>query len=69
VNITSVTITGTPTDYTISANTCGSSIAAGTNCSLNIAFNPIKKGTRKGNLVVANNGGSAATAPLTGTGQ
>jgi hypothetical protein len=69
VNITSIAITGTPTDYTISANTCGSSLAAGTNCSLNIAFNPTKKGTRKGNLSVGNSGGSAATALLTGTGQ
>jgi hypothetical protein len=69
VNITSIAITGTPTDYTISANTCGSSLAAGANCSLNVTFNPSKKGTRKGNLSIGNNGGAAAIAPLTGTGQ
>jgi hypothetical protein len=69
VNITSIAITGAPTDYTISASTCGSSLAASTNCSLNVTFNPTKKGARNGKLNVANNGGAAATATLTGTGQ
>jgi hypothetical protein len=70
VNITGITITGTPADYTISANTCGSSLAAKTSCSLNVTFNPTKKGKRTGKLNVANNGGgSIATATLTGTGQ
>lgn len=69
VNITGITIGGEPADYTISANTCGSSLAGGTSCSLNVSFNPSKKGTRNGKLNVANNGGgSIATATLTGTG-
>ncbi len=69
VNLTGFTITGTPADYTISANTCGSSLGAGANCSLNVTFNPTKKGTRNGKLNVANNGGGTATATLTGAGQ
>jgi hypothetical protein len=69
VNLTGFSIGGIPTDYTISDNTCGSSLAAGTNCSLNVSFNPTKKGTRNGKLNVANNGGGTATATLTGTGQ
>lgn len=70
VDLTGFGIGGTPADYTISANTCGSSLAGGTNCSLNVSFNPTVKGTRKGKLNVANNGGgSTATATLTGTGQ
>ena len=70
VNITGITIASTPADYTISDSTCGSSLAAGTNCSLNVSFNPTKKGKRNGKLNVANNGGgSPATASLTGTGQ
>jgi len=70
VNIAGITIANTPADYTISENTCGSSLAAGTNCSLNVSFNPTKKGARNGKLSVANNGGgSPTTAPLTGTGQ
>jgi hypothetical protein len=69
VNITGITIGGEPADYTISANTCGSSLAGGTSCSLNVSFNPSKKGTRNGKLNVADNGGgSIATATLTGTG-
>jgi hypothetical protein len=70
VNLTGFSIGGAPADYTTSDNTCGSSLAAGTNCSLNVSFNPTKKGTRNGKLNVANNGGgSTATATLTGTGQ
>jgi hypothetical protein len=69
VNLTGFSIGGTTADYTISGNTCGTSLAAGTNCSLNVSFNPTKKGTRNGKLNVANNGGGTATATLTGTGQ
>ena len=70
VTITGITIATLPTDYTISNNTCGSSLAAGTNCSLNLSFNPTRQGTRNAKLNVANNGGgSTATATLTGTGQ
>ena len=69
VNLTGFSIGGTTADYTISGNTCGTSLAAGTNCSLNVSFNPIKKGVRNGKLNVANNGGGTATATLTGTGQ
>jgi hypothetical protein len=68
VNLTGFTIGGIPADYTISAKTCGTSLAAGTNCSLNVSFNPTKKGTRNGKLNVANNGGGTATATLSGTG-
>ena len=70
VNLTGFSIGGTPADYSTSDNTCGSSLAAGTNCSLNVWFHPTRKGTRNGKLNVANNGGgSTATATLTGTGQ
>jgi len=72
VNLTGFTISGATADYTISANTanpCGSSLAAGTNCSLNVSFNPTKTGARNGKLNVANNGGGTAIATLTGTGQ
>jgi hypothetical protein len=69
VNLTGFTIGGSPADYTISANICGSSLAAETSCSLNVSFNPTKKGTRNGRLNVANNGGGTAIATLTGTGQ
>jgi len=70
VNLTGFSIGGTPADYGTSDNTCGSSLAAGTDCSLNVWFHPTKKGARNGKLNVANNGGgSPAIATLTGTGQ
>jgi hypothetical protein len=72
VNLTGFTISGASADYIISANTaniCGASLAAGTNCSLNVSFNPTKTGVRNAKLNVANNGGGTATATLTGTGQ
>jgi hypothetical protein len=69
VNLTSFVIAATPLDYTISDNTCGSSLGAGISCSLSVSFNPVKKGTFKGKLNIANSGGgSPATATLTGTG-
>ena len=69
VNLTGFTITGTPTDYATSNNTCGSALAAQTSCSLDVTFTPTKKGTRNGKLNIANSGGSTAIANLTGTGQ
>ena len=68
VNLTGFTITGASTDYTISDNTCSSALAAETSCSLNVTFSPTKKGARNGKLSVANNGGGAVTATLTGVG-
>ena len=69
VTVNSISISGATTDYSISANTCGASLAAGANCSLNVVFDPTKTGKRNGKLTVSNNGGAAATATLTGTGQ
>jgi hypothetical protein len=67
VNLTAFTTT--PADYSISNNTCVSPLPAQTSCSLNISFDPIKKGARNGKLNITNNGGGgAAAAPLTGTG-
>jgi len=67
VNFTAPTIT--PADYSISNNTCVSPLPAQTSCSLNISFDPIKKGARNGKLNITNNGGGgAAAASLTGTG-
>ncbi len=69
VNLTGFSITGASADYAISANTCGSSLPAGTNCSLNITFTPTKTGVRNGKLNISNNGGGTVTEILAGTGQ
>jgi hypothetical protein len=68
VNLTGFTIGVEPLNFTISANTCGSSLSAGASCSLNVSFNPNAKGTRSATLNVASNGGGVATATLTGIG-
>ncbi len=58
------TITG---DFHISANTCGSSLAASTGCTLSITFTPTASGVRNGTLTVVDSVGTQ-TASLTGTG-
>ncbi len=50
-------------------NTCGSSVAAGASCAINVVFTPTSTGTRGGTLVVSDSAGnSPQTAGLTGTG-
>ncbi len=75
VGPTTVTFTGfvlagtAPGDYLISANTCGTTIAPGANCSVGVEFKPTKTGTRNAKLNVKNNGGgSPSSAALTGVG-
>jgi hypothetical protein len=68
VSLSGFTISGATSDFAISANTCGTSLPANSSCALNVSFNATKIGTRKGTLNVANKGGAAATAPLTGVG-
>jgi hypothetical protein len=70
VNLTSIAIGGATADYAISANTCGATLAGGTNCSVSVLFHPTRKGARNGKLNVYNDGGgSPMQAPLSGTGQ
>ena len=65
LSITSIATSG---DYGQS-NNCGSSLAAGANCSINVTFSPTATGTRSGTLTVSDNAaGSPQTASLTGSG-
>jgi subtilisin family serine protease len=48
-------------------NTCGSSLAAGTSCSISVTFTPTARGTRTGSITVSGNVNTSAS--LTGTGQ
>lgn len=59
----SPTITG---DFTLSANTCGATLAAGSNCSLSVTFSPTVEGSRTGLLSLADGGGNHTVA-LSGT--
>ncbi|HLW99911.1 MAG TPA: choice-of-anchor D domain-containing protein [Candidatus Acidoferrales bacterium] len=51
------------------SNNCGSSLAAGGNCSISVTFTPTAAGTRTGTLSVTDNAsGSPQSVTLTGTG-
>jgi Alpha-1,3-glucanase catalytic domain D1/F5/8 type C domain/NedA-like, galactose-binding domain/Alpha-1,3-glucanase catalytic domain D2/Cep192 domain 4/HYDIN/CFA65/VesB-like, Ig-like domain len=50
-------------------NNCGSSIAAGASCTVNVSFRPTASGTRTGTLTITSNAtNSPTTVALTGTG-
>ena len=56
-------------DYLITGTTCGATIAAGANCSVNVAFKPTRTGTRNAKLNIKNNGGgSLSSVNLAGAG-
>ena len=63
--ISSITASG---DFA-QTNTCGSSLAAGASCTVNVTFTPTASGARTGTLSIASNApGSPATVALSGTG-
>jgi hypothetical protein len=72
LTITSITIAGTnPTDFAVTtgANACGSSLAAGSTCSIYVTFTPASATSFAATLTVADNAsGSPQTTTLTGTG-
>lgn len=56
-------------DFVLSSNTCGSTLTAGSSCSVVVTFTPSAAGSRSATLNVANSlAGSPQTLPLTGTG-
>jgi protein gp37 len=69
--IASITLTGANSgDFTLTpANTCGSSVAAGANCIINVTFRPTAVGIRTAVVTLTDNAASAKqTINLTGTG-
>jgi Beta-propeller repeat/Abnormal spindle-like microcephaly-assoc'd, ASPM-SPD-2-Hydin len=70
MSIRSVTITGTNSKDFSQSNTCGTSVAKGASCSINVTFKPIATGTRRGSVSIADVGGaSPQTVSVSGTGQ
>jgi len=71
LTINSVSITGTSAGlFSVTANTCGSSVAAGAFCTISVNFTPTATGTFTAALSVADNAaGSPQTVMLTGVGQ
>jgi hypothetical protein len=65
-----IVIGGTdPTEFPISATTCGTSLAAGASCTVSIEFQPTATGTQSATLQFNDDGGeSPQTVPLTGSG-
>jgi hypothetical protein len=68
ITITSISVTGVDgTEFPISANTCGSSLAAGASCTISVEFKPTAEGTQSATLTVVDGGGTQ-TAAVSGTG-
>jgi hypothetical protein len=70
LSITSLAIAGTnASDFSEIANTCGSSLASGGNCTIEVMFTPSAVGQRTATLNISDNAsGSPQAAILTGTG-
>jgi hypothetical protein len=65
LTITGITVSG---DF-VETNTCGGSLAAGTNCKISVTFKPTATGTRTGVVSITDNtSGSPQTISLKGTG-
>jgi hypothetical protein len=68
LNITSISLTGTAaSQYLISANTCGSTLAAGGTCTISVEFKPTAEGVQSATLSVVDGAGTQTSA-LSGTG-
>jgi len=70
INIASIAITGTNADEFVRSNTtCGSSLAPGANCTIDIKFAPGALGPRSASISITDDtGGSPQSVPLTGIG-
>lgn len=70
LNITALSIAGANAGDFMQTNTCGSSVAAGANCAINVTFTPTAGGSRSGTLAITDNAsGSPQTVALSGTGE
>jgi len=69
LSITSVAVSGTnPGDFA-QTNACGSSVAAGANCTISVTFTPSASGTRRASVSITDNASaSPQTVSLSGTG-
>jgi probable HAF family extracellular repeat protein len=69
LSITGIAITGTDPGDFAQTQTCGSSLATGASCSINVTFKPTELGTRTAALSVSDNAaGSPRRVSLSGTG-
>jgi phospholipase C len=69
LSVTSITITGTNASDFSETTTCGSSVAAGGNCTISVTFTPTAAGSLSASVSVTDNAaGSPQTIALSGTG-
>jgi hypothetical protein len=69
LTISSIAITGTNSGDFSQTNTCGASLAVGTNCSVSVTFKPTATGARSASLTITDNAAnSPQSVSLTGTG-
>lgn len=70
VSISSIAFTGTDaSDFSVQSNTCGSSLAASSSCTVSLLFKPILAGTRTATLVFTDSDPSSPQqVPVSGTG-
>jgi hypothetical protein len=69
LSITSLALAGTNAGDFAQTNTCGSSLAAGANCTIAVMFTPSVAGTEAASLSISDNAsGSSQTVSLSGTG-
>ena len=68
LTITSIVVSGANAGDFAQSNNCGSTLAAGAHCSINVTFKPSAAGTRSAAITVTDNAsGSPQTATLSGT--
>jgi phosphodiesterase/alkaline phosphatase D-like protein len=69
LTLTSITITGVNSGDYSRTTTCGSSLAAGANCSISVTFTPTATGARSASVTITDNAvNSPQAVALTGTG-
>ena len=69
LGVTSIALAGTNASDFAQTNNCGSSVAAGANCTISVTFKPAATGTRTATVTVTDGAaGSPQSVSLTGTG-
>jgi hypothetical protein len=69
LGVTSIAVSGTNASDFSQSNSCGSSVAAGSNCTISVIFKPAATGTRTATVTVTDNAtGSPQAVTLSGTG-
>ena len=70
VNIVAIAVNGQAMGDYAQTTTCGSSVAPGASCTIQVQFTPSKKGVRNASLSVTHDSlGSRSTVSLTGSGK